>query len=62
MRNNYLSDQALVWFEDGGWWFKTFGERFGPYPDCSEARYQLLVIKGLSRQLRTAVRYKYSEK
>jgi hypothetical protein len=45
----------FIWFERGGWWFKVFNECFGPYPDRVEARYHLLVIQGLSRQLRAAL-------
>jgi len=46
---------AFVWFERGGWWFKVFGECFGPYPNPIEARYYLQVIRGLSQQLRTVL-------
>ena len=55
MRGNYKLKQPLVWFERGGWWFKILGECFGPYRDRIEARYNLLVIQGLSLQLREAI-------
>lgn len=55
MRGNYKLKQPLVWFERGGWWFKVLGECFGPYQDVLEARYNLLVIQGLSLQLREAL-------
>ena len=45
----------FIWFERGGWWFKAFGECFGPYKDQLEARYNLLVIWGLSQQLQEAI-------
>ena len=51
MRGTHKFQHPLVWFERGGWWFKVFNEYFGPYPDLVEARYHLLVIQGLSRQL-----------
>jgi hypothetical protein len=52
MRGTHKFQHLLIWFERGGWWFKVFSECFGPYPDPVEARYHLLVIQGLSRQLR----------
>lgn len=52
MRGTHKFQHLLIWFERGGWWFKVFSECFGPYPDAVEARYHLLVIQGLSRQLR----------
>lgn len=55
MRGNRKPHHPFVWFENGGWWFKMFGECFGPYCDLADARYQLLVIQGLSRQLREVV-------
>ncbi len=55
MRGYHKLHHPFVWFENGGWWFKTFGERFGPYQDPIEARYNLLVIQGLSSRLRQAV-------
>lgn len=55
MRGSRKLQHPFVWFENGGWWFKTFGECFGPYQDIADARHQLLVIQGLSRQLRAAV-------
>ncbi|MBK8507819.1 MAG: hypothetical protein IPL51_03965 [Candidatus Competibacteraceae bacterium] len=55
MRGNYKLKQPLVWFERDGWWFKILGECFGPYRDRLEARYNLLVIQGLSLQLRQAI-------
>ncbi len=55
MRGSRKLQHPFVWFENGGWWFKTFGECFGPYEDIADARHQLLVIQGLSRQLRAAV-------
>ncbi len=55
MRGNYKFKHPFVWFERGGWWFKILGECFGPYQDRIEARYNLLVIQGLSLQLREAV-------
>jgi hypothetical protein len=45
----------FIWFERDGWWFKVFGECFGPYPELHEARYNLLVIQGLSQQLCAAI-------
>lgn len=51
--DHHKLQHPFVWFESGGWWFKTFGECFGPYRDMTDARYQLLVIQGLSRQLHT---------
>ena len=32
MRGVYKSQHPFVWFEESGWWFKVFGECFGPYP------------------------------
>ncbi len=55
MRGNYKLQHPFVWFERGGWWFKVLGECFGPYKDMVEARYNLLVIQGLSLQLREAI-------
>jgi hypothetical protein len=55
MRGNHKPQQPLVWFERGGWWFKILGECFGPYKEVTEARYHLLVIEGLSLQLRQAI-------
>jgi hypothetical protein len=55
MRGNRKPHHPFVWFENGGWWFKIFGQCFGPYWDLADARYQLLVIQGLSQQLREAV-------
>ncbi len=55
MRGVYKSQHPFVWFEESGWWFKVFGECFGPYPELPEARYNLLVIQGLSQQLRQAI-------
>ena len=55
MRGAYKSQHPFVWFEESGWWFKVFGECFGPYPELTEARYNLLVIQGLSQQLREAI-------
>lgn len=55
MRGNQIFQHPFVWFEDGGWWFKILGECFGPYKDMIEARYNLLVIQGLSMQLRQAI-------
>jgi hypothetical protein len=52
MRGAHKFQHPFIWFERDGWWFKVFSECFGPYPDLVEARYQLLVIQGLSRQLR----------
>lgn len=49
------SQHSFVWFENSGWWFKAFGECFGPYSELVEARYNLLVIEGLSQQLREAI-------
>lgn len=36
-----------IWFERGGWWFKIFGEVFGPFASAARARDSL----GLARQL-----------
>lgn len=55
MRTRYKFHHPFVWFENGGWWFKVFGECFGPYQGLIEARYNLLVIQGLSQQLQAAV-------
>ncbi|MDQ5909073.1 MAG: hypothetical protein QG599_1167 [Pseudomonadota bacterium] len=55
MRGQRKFGHPFVWFEDGGWWFKVFGESFGPYRDLADARYQLLVIEGLRQQLREAI-------
>jgi hypothetical protein len=55
MRGMHKFQHPFIWFERGGWWFKVFGEGFGPYPDLVEARYHLLVIQGLSQQLRTVL-------
>jgi hypothetical protein len=55
MRGSYKPYHSLIWFETGGWWFKILGERFGPYRNPLDARYHLLVIEGLSQQLREAV-------
>ncbi len=55
MRGQRKFGHPFVWFEDGGWWFKIFGESFGPYRELAEARYQLLVIEGLRQQLREAI-------
>jgi hypothetical protein len=55
MRGSYKFHHPFVWFEKGGWWFKIFGECFGPYRDLLDARYHLLVIQGLSQQLREAI-------
>ncbi len=55
MRGTNKLQQPLVWFEHGGWWFKVLGECFGPYKEMIEARYNLLVIQGLSFQLRQAI-------
>ncbi len=55
MRGIQKLQHPFVWFEQGGWWFKVFGECFGPYQELREARYNLLVIQGLSRQLREAI-------
>jgi hypothetical protein len=55
MRGSYKFHHPFVWFEKGGWWFKMFGECFGPYRDLLDARYNLLVIQGLSQQLREAI-------
>ncbi|MFO1370880.1 MAG: hypothetical protein U1F42_00190 [Candidatus Competibacteraceae bacterium] len=55
MRSNHKTQHSFIWFTDGGWWFKVFGECFGPYRDLGEARYNLLVIQGLSQQLRRAI-------
>jgi hypothetical protein len=56
MRGHHkLLHHPFVWFENGGWWFKIFGECFGPYWELVDARYNLLVIQGLSQQLRLAV-------
>lgn len=55
MRRNRKLHQPFVWFENGGWWFKIFGECFGPYWKLVDARYNLLVIQGLSQQLHAAV-------
>lgn len=55
MRRNYMLQHSLVWFENGGWWFKILGECFGPYKEMLEARYNLLIIQGLSFQLRQAI-------
>ena len=49
------SQHSFVWIENSGWWFKAFGECFGPYSELVEARYNLLVIEGLSQQLREAI-------
>ncbi len=57
MRGNHKLHHPFIWFENGGWWFKIFGECFGPYWDLADARYQLLVIQGLSQRLREAVAY-----
>ena len=46
---------TLVWFMGQGWWFQAFNQRFGPYPEISEARYHLRVLQGLSRQLSEVV-------
>ena len=54
MRINRKLHQPFVWFENGGWWFKIFGECFGPYWELVDARYYLLVVQGLNHQLRTA--------
>lgn len=55
MRSNRKLHHPFVWFENGGWWFKIFGERFGPYWELVDARYNLLVIHGLSKRLHTAI-------
>ena len=55
MRTRYKFHHPFVWFENGGWWFRVFGECFGPYQGLIEARYNLLVIQGLSQQLRAGV-------
>ncbi|MFZ1642656.1 MAG: hypothetical protein WAV07_14730 [Candidatus Contendobacter sp.] len=55
MRGTHKLQHPFIWFERGGWWFKVFSECFGPYPDAIEARYHLLVIQGLSRQLRAVL-------
>lgn len=55
MRRNHTLQRSLVWFENGGWWFKILGECFGPYKEMLEARYNLLIIQGLSFQLRQAL-------
>ena len=41
----------FVWHEKGGWWFKIFGECFGPYDLPSDARYNLETIAVLGRYL-----------
>ncbi len=55
MRNANQRQPAFVWFAGDGWWFKAFNECFGPYAEPEEARYHLLVLQGLSRQLRAAL-------
>ncbi len=55
MRGSYRINHPFIWFETDGWWFKVFGECFGPYKNLIEARYNLLVIHGLSQQLREAI-------
>lgn len=55
MRGIQKPQHRFIWFEQDGWWFKVFGECFGPYPELGEAHYNLLVIQGLSRQLREAI-------
>lgn len=56
MRSNYQKlHHPFIWFETDGWWFKAFGECFGPYQNPLDARYNLLVIQGLSQQLREAI-------
>lgn len=55
MYSHYRLHYPFIWFETGGWWFKAFGECFGPYQDPLDARYNLLVIQGLSQQLREAI-------
>jgi len=55
MRRNHTLQHSLIWFENGGWWFRILGECFGPYKEMIEARYNLLIIQGLSFQLRQAI-------
>ncbi|MBK8753599.1 MAG: hypothetical protein IPL99_18965 [Candidatus Competibacteraceae bacterium] len=55
MRGSYRINHPFIWFETDGWWFKAFGECFGPYKNLLEARYSLLVMRGLSQQLREAI-------
>lgn len=55
MRGIHKLQYRFIWFERDGWWFKVFGECFGPYPELPEARYNLLVIQGLSQQLGAAI-------
>lgn len=55
MRGATQRQPALIWFAGKGWWFKAFNQCFGPYPELSEARYQFLVLRGLSQQLHTVL-------
>jgi hypothetical protein len=55
MRGIQKLQHRFIWFEQDGWWFKVFGECFGPYPELREARYNLSVIQGLSQQLCEAI-------
>jgi hypothetical protein len=55
MRGANQLQHPFIWFERDGWWFKVFNECFGPYQDLVEARHHLLVIQGLSRQLRAVL-------
>ncbi len=55
MCSTHTPYHPFVWFESGGWWFKSLSEKFGPYSDSMEARYHLMVILGLSRQLQNVI-------
>ncbi len=39
----------FIWFERGSWWFRMFGERFGPYVRLADARHCLRLAQAMSR-------------
>lgn len=51
MGDKRASYYPYVWYEHGGWWFKIFGECFGPYDLPADARYNLQAIAALGRYL-----------
>jgi len=37
----------FIWFERGGWWFKIFGEVFGPFANATRAHDSFVLARRL---------------
>ncbi len=37
----------FIWLQGRGWWFKMFGEVFGPYERARDARFSLALARYL---------------